>query len=58
MRDTGGDPGICKGSRKFELFRPRSCPESKVLFNGASDVTFANSFSPESIEGGEGVNTG
>ena len=61
MIGTCGDPGVelNKEGNRFESFRPGSCPaEPKVLFNGASDATFANSCSPKSIEGGDGVNIG
>ena len=51
MIGTCGDPGVelNKEGNRFESFRPGSCPEPKLLFNRASDATFANSCSPKSI---------
>ena len=59
MRDTCGDPGVeFKESNRFESFRPGSCPEPKVLLNGAINAKLAASFRSKSIEGDDGINTG
>ena len=56
MRVACGDRGVkFKKGNRFELFISKSCPEPKYCLMEHNDATFANCFSPKSIEGGNGV---